>query len=87
MCLLLSFACPGLGLAGFAGGNGFAVIRFGAGEHDNRLRRVTLLFPYPGKGGVNRVLIFRRGLDRGLLMPLQTRGFIALKTRLTGLKA
>ena len=81
------FARPRLGLAGFAGGNGFAVIRFGAGEHDNRLRRVTLFFTHPGKGGVNGVLIFRRRLDRGLLMTFQTRRFIALQASLTRLKA
>jgi hypothetical protein len=85
--VLLRFARPGLGLARFAGGNRFAVIRFGAGEHDNRLRGVTLFFPYPGQGGVNRILIFRRRLDGGLLMAFQTRGFIALQARLTGLKA
>ena len=85
--LLFSFTRPGLGLAGFAGGDGFAVIRFGAGEHDNRLRRVTLFFTHPGKGGVNCVLILRRRLDRGLLMTFQTRRFIALKASLTRLKA
>ena len=85
--LLFGFARPRLGLAGFAGGNGFAVIRFGAGEHDNRLRRVTLFFTHPGKGGVNGVLIFRRRLDRGLLMTFQTRRFIALQASLTRLKA
>ena len=85
--LLFGFARPRLGLAGFAGGNGFAVIRFDAGEHDNRLRRVTLFFTHPGKGGVNGVLIFRRRLDRGLLMTFQTRRFIALQASLTRLKA
>ena len=46
--LLFSFARPGLGFTRFAGGNRFAVIWFAAGLNDNRLRRITLLFPHAG---------------------------------------
>ncbi|SAQ55565.1 Uncharacterised protein [Klebsiella oxytoca] len=84
---LLSPARPRLGLTGFASGDGFAVIRFLAGEHDNRLRRVALLFTYAGKGGVNRILIFRCWLYGCLLMTFQPCGFIPFQASLTRLKA
>jgi hypothetical protein len=62
-----ALAGAGFGLTRFAGGNRFAVIRFGAGLDHDRLGGIALFFANPGQGGVNRILIFRGRLNGGCL--------------------
>ena len=85
--LLFGLAGARLGFTRLACSNGITVVRFCAGLDDNRLCGIALFVTHPGQRGVDGILIFRRRLYRGLLVPFLACGFITLQTRLACFKS